>query len=81
MIGTPRAGQTDYLKNFDIKVRTNYAECNGRVLDPASILYKDNRNVRPRDGQWRADGKFVIPSENVGSNWMVINFTKGIIVI
>lgn len=73
---TARGNQTDYLKYFDIQMQTKYSECKGRVLDPAALLFSNNRKTIPNQGQWRQDAGYIEATQNIGADWLVINFTK-----
>ena len=39
----PKAEEKDYLKYFDISMNNNYTEVKGRVLNPAKLLFLNNK--------------------------------------
>lgn len=47
----PRGEQKDYLKYFDIHMNTNYTQVKGRVLDPARLLFQNNKLGTPMQGK------------------------------
>jgi len=68
--------QTDYLKNFEIEMRTEYSKVGGRILQSPDLLLRNNSKTRTQDGQWRNEGGFVIPADDLGSKYILVSFTK-----
>lgn len=52
----------NYCNEFEMKVDTAPVRVEARVLDPPIIKYGSERTVRPRDGVWRIDGRFLRPA-------------------
>ena len=46
-----KAGQTDYLKHFDIKMEPKYTEVRGRILEAPNLQFGGNRTNVPREGR------------------------------
>ena len=46
----PKAEQKDYLKYFDIHMNTDYTKVKGRVLEPATLLFQNNKTGSPTQG-------------------------------
>ena len=47
-----KAGQTDYLKQFGIKMESEYTEVRGRLLDAPKLQFSGNRTNTPREGKF-----------------------------
>lgn len=45
-----------FLDEFNIKVSTNPTALKGRVLDPPSLTFSQNKTLKPRDGVWDLRG-------------------------
>lgn len=47
----------DYLREFGIKISTNPTQLRGRVLDPPSLVFEQDKVSKPRDGTWDLRGQ------------------------
>lgn len=60
-----------YLDEFNIKVSTNPTQLKGRVLDPPSLVFDGQQQLRPRDGVWDLRGSKLLRAMPV-ENWALL---------
>uniref|UniRef100_A0A023G7R7 Putative germ-line stem cell division protein hiwi/piwi n=1 Tax=Amblyomma triste TaxID=251400 RepID=A0A023G7R7_AMBTT len=60
-----------YLDEFNIKVSTNPTQLKGRVLDPPSLVFDGEQQLRPRDGVWDIRGSKLLKAMDV-DNWVLL---------
>ncbi|KAF9305050.1 Eukaryotic translation initiation factor 2C [Mortierella antarctica] len=66
----------EYIKDFGMKIATEMAEINARILPPPTISYHPSSkmaNFAPRDGAWNLKDKKVASGATLGS-WGVVVF-------
>jgi Argonaute linker 2 domain len=61
------------MNEFGIRVNETMEKVEGRVLEPPSLEYKPGREIRVRDGQWRADKEpFQVAGHSI-NNWAIVD--------
>jgi Argonaute linker 2 domain len=61
------------MQEFGIRVNETMEQVEGRVLDAPSLEYKNGREIRVRDGQWRADKEPFQVAGNAINNWAIVD--------
>ncbi|XP_058459354.1 protein argonaute-2 [Malaya genurostris] len=65
------------IKEFGVSVGNTFEKVDGRVIDPPSLIYRNNGEARPQRGVWRADNfNFLTPSTEVVRRelrWTILN--------
>ncbi|XP_058065955.1 protein argonaute-2-like [Anopheles bellator] len=65
------------LIDFGVGVRKDFEKLSARIINPPTVVYAGNDQVRPSDGVWRAEGKkFVEPSSTLAKKtlvWRILN--------
>ncbi|XP_076930314.1 protein argonaute 1-like [Bidens hawaiensis] len=73
-------GQDPYAKEFGIKISTQLASVEARILPPPRLKYHDTgreRDCLPQVGQWNMMNKKMVNGGTV-SNWICINFARNV---
>lgn len=47
-----KTGQIDYLKYFDIEIKPEFIQCEGRIFGSPSVQYGLEKKVETKEGQW-----------------------------
>ncbi|XP_058066688.1 protein argonaute-2-like [Anopheles bellator] len=65
------------LIDFGVGVGKEFEKLSARIIDPPTVVYAGNDQVRPSRGVWRAEGKkFVDPSSTLAKKtlaWRILN--------
>lgn len=59
-----------YLRDFSLELSNEPLTATGRMIEPPTVQYRDDKNITPKDGRWKAQ-KFVISSSV--EHWFVVN--------
>ncbi|KAK9062846.1 hypothetical protein SSX86_020036 [Deinandra increscens subsp. villosa] len=73
-------GQDPYAKEFGIKISTQLASVEARILPPPRLKYHDTgreRDCLPQVGQWNMMNKKMVNGGTV-TNWICINFARNV---
>ncbi|XP_022025767.1 protein argonaute 1 [Helianthus annuus] len=73
-------GQDPYAKEFGIKISTQLASVEARILPPPRLKYHDTgreRDCLPQVGQWNMMNKKMVNGGTV-ANWICINFARNV---
>ncbi|KAK1406372.1 hypothetical protein QVD17_41666 [Tagetes erecta] len=73
-------GQDPYAKEFGIKISTQLASVEARILPPPRLKYHDTgreRDCLPQVGQWNMMNKKMVNGGTVAS-WICINFARNV---
>ncbi|KAL8245916.1 hypothetical protein R6Q59_007132, partial [Mikania micrantha] len=73
-------GQDPYAREFGIKISTQLASVEARILPPPRLKYHDTgreRDCLPQVGQWNMMNKKMVNGGTV-TNWICINFARNV---